>query len=106
MPPRYKASFDCDQTKTAIENAICYAATASALDVALNLSYKTWLDTPDNADSDILMKEQKEWLRKRDMICGAGRLVFSCLGILYQARLLEVESFRHLHPAAKSAAIH
>lgn len=100
MPPRYKASFDCDQAKTTIENAICYSATASSLDVALNLAYKTWLDHLDNADSDVLMKEQKQWLQKRDAICGADREAVSCLATLYQARLLEVQSFRHLHPAA------
>ena len=100
MPPRYKASFDCDQAKTTIENAICYSETASSLDVALNLAYKTWLDNLDDAESDILMEEQKQWLRKRDLICGNDYGVVSCLAILYQARVLEVQSFRHLHPAA------
>lgn len=107
MPPRYKTSFDCDQARTDMENAICYSTVASALDVALDRAYKTWLDHLDNADSDILMKEQKEWLHKRDVVCGADREAFSCLAVLYQARLLEVQSFRHLHPASNlPAAVH
>jgi hypothetical protein len=107
MPPRYKASFDCDQAKTDIENAVCYSATASSLDIALDRAYKTWLDHLDNADSDILIKEQKEWLHERDVICLAGREPFLCLATLYEARLLEVQSFRHLHPTATlPAAVH
>jgi uncharacterized protein YecT (DUF1311 family) len=107
MPARYKASFDCGQAKTDIENAICYSASASNLDIALDRAYKVWLDHLDNADSDILMKEQKEWLRKRDVICSDSRETFSCLTSMYQARLLEVQNFRQLHPAAnKPAAAH
>jgi uncharacterized protein YecT (DUF1311 family) len=98
MPPHYKASFDCERAKTEIENAICYSETASALDMALDRAYRTWLDNLNNTDSDILMKEQKEWLHKRDIICGANRQVISCLTTLYQTRLLEVQSFRYLHP--------
>lgn len=104
MPPRYKASFACDLAKTDIENAICYSPEASSLDIALNQAYKNWLDHLDNADSDILMNEQKEWLHKRDLICGDDRGIFACLTVLYQERLLEVQSFRHLHPAAKEPA--
>jgi uncharacterized protein YecT (DUF1311 family) len=107
MPPRYKASFDCDQAKTDIENAICYSPEASSLDITLNQAYKTWLDHLDNADSDILEKEQKEWLHKRDLICSAEREVFNCLAVLYRARLLEVQNFRYLHPAASQpGAVH
>jgi uncharacterized protein YecT (DUF1311 family) len=106
MPPRYKAGFDCDRAKTEIENAICYSETASSLDIALDRAYKTWLDHLDNADSDVLMKEQKEWLHKRDVICGADREVFGCLVTLYQARLLEVQSFRFLHQANQPATAH
>jgi uncharacterized protein YecT (DUF1311 family) len=105
MPPRYKASFDCARAKTEIENAICYSEMASALDIALDRAYKTWLDHLNNADSDILMKEQKEWLHKRDVICGADREVFGCLTTLYQARLLEVQSFRFLHPANQPTTV-
>jgi len=98
VPPRYKTSFDCDKAKSAVENAICYSSTAASLDLGLDGAYRTWLDNLNNADSDVLMKEQKDWLRKRDVICGADRLAFQCVETLYRARLLEVEYFRHLHP--------
>jgi uncharacterized protein YecT (DUF1311 family) len=96
--PRYKASFDCDQAKTVVENAICSSSTAAALDLRLNDRYKSWLDHLNNVDSDILMKEQREWLRKRDVICSDDTEIFNCLEVLYQARMLELEQFKHLHP--------
>jgi len=96
--PRYKASFDCDQAKTVVENAICSSSTAAALDLRLNDRYKSWLDHLNNADSDILMKEQREWLRKRNVICGDDTEIFNCLEVLYRARMLELEQFKHLHP--------
>ena len=69
VAPRYKASFDCDKATTTVENAICYSSTVASLDLAVNQSYKTWLDNLNGADSDILTKEQKDWLRKRNLIC-------------------------------------
>jgi uncharacterized protein YecT (DUF1311 family) len=97
VAPRYGASFDCNKAKTTVENAICYSSIAASLDSAADQSYKTWLDNLNEADRDILIKEQKDWLRKRDLICGTDRSVFECLEILYRARLLELEYFRHLH---------
>ncbi len=44
------------------------------------------------------MNEQKEWLRKRNLICGNDGEIFGCLEVLYQERLLELEHFKHLHP--------
>lgn len=100
VAPRYKASFDCDEAKTAVENAICYSANVSGMDVTLDQRYKGWLDYLNDADSDILMTEQKKWLRERDLICGNDRETFDCLEILYRARILEIEHFRDLHPKA------
>ena len=96
-PPRYKTSFDCDKAKTTVDNAICYSSTTASLDLALEQTYKAWLDNLDDKDSDILMKEQKEWLRKRNLICD-DRFVFQCLQTLYQARLDELQAFKKLHP--------
>jgi uncharacterized protein YecT (DUF1311 family) len=96
--PRYKTSFDCDQAKTGVENAICYSSKAASLDLALQQTYKAWLDDLDDKNSDILMKEQKEWLHKRDLICGDDRGVFDCLETMYRARMLELEAFKNLHP--------
>jgi uncharacterized protein YecT (DUF1311 family) len=97
-PPLYKTSFDCDKAKTGVENAICYSSTAAALDLALNQTYKAWLDNLNDAESDVLMKEQRDWLNKRNLICGEDRSVFECLETLYRARLLELQAFKILHP--------
>ena len=96
--PRYKASFDCDKAKTGVENAICYSSTAASLDLALEQTYKAWLDNLDDKDSDSLTKEQKEWLHKRDLICADDRGVFDCLETIYRARMLELQAFKNLHP--------
>ena len=97
MPPRYKTSFDCDNAKTRVENAICYSSTAASLDLALNQTYKAWLDNLDDKDSDTLRKEQKDWLTKRNLICGDDRGVFDCLETMYRARMLELQAFKILH---------
>ena len=98
IAPRYKASFDGDKAKTTVENAICYSSAVAAMDLTADQTYKRWLDHLDNAQSDILMKEQKDWLRKRDAVCGNDMEVMDCLEILYRARILELEHFKHLHP--------
>jgi uncharacterized protein YecT (DUF1311 family) len=97
IAPRYKTSFDCDKAKTAVENAICYSSTAASLDLALDQTYNAWLDSLNDADSDILMKEQKDWLNKRNLICGDDRSVFECVETLDRARLLELSAFKNLH---------
>ena len=100
--PRYRASFDCDKAKTAVENAICYSSSVAALDVDVDRAYKNWLDHLNNADSDILMKEQREWLHKRDQLCGWDLDIVNCLEIVYKERDLELGNFRHMHPAPPS----
>jgi len=98
VAPRYQTSFDCDRAKTAVENAICYSPEAASLDLAVQQSYSNWMEHLSDADSDVLKKEQKEWLRKRDLICGDDYEVFHCVATLYGARLLELQHFKVLHP--------
>jgi hypothetical protein len=43
------------------------------------------------------MKEQKEWLHRRNLICGDDRSVFECVETLYRARMLEIQAFKNLH---------
>lgn len=100
MPPAYKTSFDCDKAKTSIESAVCESSTVAALDVDVDRAYKKWLDTLNNAESDVLMKEQKAWLHKRDQLCGQDIDILNCLEIVYKERGLELANFRHLHPPA------
>jgi|SRR5271170_739570 len=96
--PRYKTSFDCDQATVEVEAAICYSSEVANLDVQVDGMYKRWLDRLNDAESDVLRKEEKEWLRKRNLICGSDWAIVDCLSILYRARLLELGAFKHLHP--------
>jgi len=100
IAPRYQASFDCNEAKTTVDSAICYSSIAASLDSAVDQSYTTWLNHLNDADRDILIREQKDWLRKRDLICDSDRSVFQCVETLYGARLLELEHFRQLHHQA------
>lgn len=102
MSKRYPTSFDCDKAKTSVENAICYSMNVAYLDVRVDRTYKNWLDKLNDADSDILMKEQKNWLRKRNLICGDDGAIVSCLETLYSARELELGHFRNVHPETVS----
>jgi uncharacterized protein YecT (DUF1311 family) len=97
LPPRYKTSFDCDQAGAYIEAAICYSQELASLDVRVDQLYRGWFDRLNDADRDILRKEQKEWLRKRNLICEADWEVVGCLGTVYRFRALELGAFKHLH---------
>lgn len=93
----YHASFDCAKAKTDIEDAVCYIQTLAFLDVRVAGTYAQLQDELEGADADQLIREQKEWLAKRDVICASDWDISGCLGILYQARLLELQHYRPLH---------
>lgn len=98
IAPRYQTSFDCDEAKTAVENAICYSPEVAALDLTVEQSYRARLSRLNSTGSDILKKEQKDWLRKRDLICGNDTQLIYCLESLYRSRVFELEHFKQLHP--------
>jgi hypothetical protein len=98
LPPRYKTSFDCDQAAAGIEAAICYSQDLALLDVRVDQLYHGWFDRLNDADREILRKEQREWLRKRNLICEADWEVVGCLRTVYGFRALELGAFKHLHP--------
>jgi uncharacterized protein YecT (DUF1311 family) len=100
LAPRYQTSFDCDKAKTAVENAICYSSEVASLDMAVDQYYRTRLGHLNNENSDVLKKEQKDWLRKRDLTCVNDIQIISCLEALYlyRARMFELEHFKQLHP--------
>jgi uncharacterized protein len=91
-------SFDCDKAKTAVENAIRYSSEVASLDLTVDQSYRTRLGSLNNADCDILKREQKDRLRKRDLTCGNDTQLIYCLEQLYHARVFELEHFKQLHP--------
>ena len=74
------------------------SAEVAYLDLQVDGMYKRWFDSLNNAQSDVLRKEQKEWLRKRNLTCESDWAIVECLSTLYRARWLELDAFRHLHP--------
>ncbi|MGA7399895.1 MAG: lysozyme inhibitor LprI family protein [Candidatus Sulfotelmatobacter sp.] len=97
-PQRYKTSFDCDRATAGVEAAVCYSSDVASLDIQVDGIYKRWLDSLNDEESDVLRSEQRDWLRKRNLICGSDWAIVECLSILYRARLLELGAFKHLHP--------
>jgi len=93
----YHTSFDCAKAKTAIEDAVCYLQGVAFLDVRVADTYARLQDQLEGDDADQVIREQKEWLTKRDVICAPDWDISGCLGILYQARLLELQHYRPLH---------
>lgn len=93
----YHTSFDCTKAKTDIEDAVCYLQNVAFLDVRVADTYAQLQDQLEGNDADQLIREQKEWLAKRDVICAPDWDISGCVGILYQARLLELQHYRPLH---------
>lgn len=92
VAPRYKTSFDCNQANTQVENAICYSSEVALMDVELNQRYKQRLAQLNNSDRNRMLKEQKEWLRKRNSSCGSGWAIVECLTTAYRERLREMDA--------------
>jgi len=93
----YHASFDCAKAKTDTENAVCFIQTLAFLDVRVAGIFAQLQDQLEGADADQLIREQKEWLAKRDVICASDWDISGCLGVVYQERLLELQHYRPLH---------
>ena len=63
------ASFDCDKAATKIEKMICSDKELGSLDEDLLKAYKLNRAALDNEQKQILKKDQRAWLRKRNKEC-------------------------------------
>jgi uncharacterized protein YecT (DUF1311 family) len=93
----HAASFDCARASSRVERLICNTADVSKLDGSLSSAYKAFLKA--SSDPEMIRREQKEWLRKRDTCQDV-----ECLSYHYQTRLAEltlnpIESFAGAWPA-------
>lgn len=91
----YPASFDCHaQTLTEVENAICHVDSLAALDVQLNILYKSLLAKLPGPEQHALRKQQREWLAAREKTCPIYKGWVGCLASNYQKRIAELEKLR------------
>jgi uncharacterized protein YecT (DUF1311 family) len=84
----YPTSYDCSaKTLTEVENLICHVDTLAALDVQLNILYKSLLAKRTGIQRDALREEQRQWLATREKTCPIYKGWLSCLSDYYQERI-------------------
>ena len=88
------ASFDCAQTRTPIERAICSDVELARLDRQVSDSWTAeYRNETDPGRKARWKTEQVTWLHDRDRKCvGAGAALLSCLKAYYQGRLNAIEN--------------
>ena len=60
------ASFDCGVASTVIEHTICQQDALGALDSQLADRYEHARDSADSSQADVLLAEQRQWLKQRN----------------------------------------
>ncbi len=83
-------SFDCKKHYLPAEVAICSNADLARLDVDLDKAYSQTSRGLSTSRRQALVMEQRQWLRGRDT-CGSN---VSCIGLQYQARLGQLQTWR------------
>jgi uncharacterized protein YecT (DUF1311 family) len=83
----YPTSYDCTKSITEIENVICHVDSLAALDVQLNVLYKSLLSKLTGPERETLHEEQRKWLAARDKVCPIYKGWLNCLAGYYQKRI-------------------
>ena len=101
------ASFDCGKATTKVEKLVCANPEISKLDDTLGKAYQDDLTKADEEQKQLLITEQKHWLRHTRNVCSDE----SCLKLAYWSRQAELETFfepkrpLYQHEADKAEAI-
>ncbi len=66
---RYRASFNCAKADDAASRAICTTPNLLSADCAMGYAYRDARDWPGANRTDSLRKEQRHWVRMRDVAC-------------------------------------
>ncbi|WP_299942701.1 lysozyme inhibitor LprI family protein [uncultured Microbulbifer sp.] len=103
----YAASFDCSKASTKIEHAICSNTQLSELDDKLSASFSGLKVQLEKSDFQILLREQRKWIKQRANSCEGSKRINKCLVRTYENRLntLDIFSMKKLPPLTDLDAI-
>lgn len=94
-PQAQGPSYSCAGTLSNIEEAVCDNAQLSALDEKLSQLYKAVRSTANETDLKTVKTEQRSWMKKRNMLCGAenssSREMVECIELMYLGRISQLE---------------
>jgi uncharacterized protein YecT (DUF1311 family) len=83
-PPLEGPSFDCTRAKTRIELTICNDPILSKQDLELAAEFRQLRHGFDTvSDQNALRAFQREWLKRRDVVCAGSAQVASCVAREY-----------------------
>lgn len=115
QPVRYKASFDCQQSGSTLQDVICADNALSGLDRDMSDVYRANLRSLDMVGRMQLIADQRYWLLSRTAQCrlpekrlgtaqpDASRV--NCLSNLYRARIAELKAWPQPQPRNVVSAI-
>jgi uncharacterized protein YecT (DUF1311 family) len=102
--PMYKTSYDCTKARKEVDRAICYVEPLAKLDTELNAAYSSLAKTLSAEDRKQLIREQREWVAKRDHDCVIYKFWVECLTDRYTARISELKEAATGHAQAPAPA--
>lgn len=74
----FSASFDCTKASTPIELLICTDSQLFDVDSQLGHSYRTAREDTSKTAIETIRKEQRQWIRQRDILCPVKKKDLSC----------------------------
>lgn len=91
----FSAGFDCAKSDRKLESVICSDKKLSKLDEDMSLYYFEIRKSLDTNESELFLKKQRSWLKRRIEECNSGDT--NCLVKLYEIRILELwGEYEHL----------
>jgi uncharacterized protein len=89
----YGASFDCSKAAVKIEHSICSNSQLSKLDDDLSKYFSKLKKKLDKSEFQILLREQRKWLRQRNKLCQNRPRMDRCLISAYENRINTLDAF-------------
>jgi uncharacterized protein YecT (DUF1311 family) len=87
----FPTSYDCARAKKELDLAICYSPSVAALDVQLGQVYRAVLQELPPDRKQVLQRQQREWLSRREKVCTIYKSWVDCLKDLYTKRIAELK---------------
>ncbi len=89
----YGASFDCSKAAIKIEQSICSNNQLSRLDDDLSESFSKLKNKLEKSEFQILLREQRKWIKQRNKLCQNSSIMDRCLISAYENRLNTLDIF-------------